>query len=464
LLRFFRINDPYRLVGLLVFLTLLYLGIFIDAPYLTYPELESFVIGERVTAGYSLYNELIDSTPPLTSWFYGLCDIIFGQSLTARHLTAFLILFFQSAFVGIVFINKKVFAENTYLPSLLFSLLAFISFDITQLTGELPAFGFFLLALNNLFKEIEFRVQRDETIANLGLFIGLSSLFSFSYAIYLPGVFLLLIIFTRTSPRKYLLLLFGFLLPHLVLAAAYYVGGSVKALWFTFYVPNFSFASSTLVSLTGILWLSAGPLTFLIIALVVLNRQAHLSKYQLQLFQALFLLLIIGLVKLIITKDLRPQHLLPLLPSASFFLTHFILSIRRKKLAELFLWLMVVAIATTAYLARYEKLEPINYKSLYVDSVEPVFQKKRVLILEHNPVYLKENTLATGFYNWSLCEDIFREPNYYENIILVHQQFSLEAPEVIVDPNNLMQAFFERLPALKSKYERADVGFWVIKN
>jgi hypothetical protein len=463
-LSFFRINDPYRLVGVLVILTLICLPLFIDSPGLTLPELDSFIIGEKIAEGFSPYSQLIDSTPPLASWFYGACDFVFGRSLTGRHIATFIILFLQSAFLGIVFIDKKVFAENTYLPAFLFSIFTCISFDILSLTAEIPAFGFLLLAINNLFKEIEFRVQRDETITMLGVYISLASLFSFSYFIYLPGILLILIIFTRTSPRRYLLLLVGFLLPHLMLASGYYLNGTLGQLWFNFYIPSLSFNTTALITAQSMLWLCGVPGIMLSIALFILNRQAHLTKYQLQLFQTFFLLLLIGAGKVFITDDLRPQNLLPLIPSVVFYLTHFVLSIRRKKFAELSLLLIVFAIPTVAYLAHYEKIESISFEKLLVGEA-PVGEKNTsILVLENNPVWFIENRLASGFYDWRLCEKIFTAPDYYENVLLVNTSLTADPPQRIVDSKNLMKGFFDRLPALAARYEKTAVGYSLKKN
>jgi hypothetical protein len=463
-LRFFRINDPYRLVGVLVISALICLPLFINSPGTTLPELESFIVGEKIADGFLPYNELIDSTPPLAAWFYGACDFVFGRSLAGRHLAAFIILFFQSAFLAIVFIDKKVFAENTYLPAFLFSILACISFDMLSLTAEIPAFGFLLLAINNLFKEIEFRVQRDETITMLGLFISLASLCSFSYSIYLPGIFLILIIFTRTSPRRYILFLVGFILPHLMLACGYYLHGSIEQLWFNFYIPSLSFYATKLISAQSMLWLCATPSVMLFVALFILNRQAHLTKYQLQLFQTFFLLLLIGVGKVFITDDLRPQNLLPLIPSVIFYLTHFILSIRRKKFAELSLWTLLIAIPTVAYLARYEKIEAISYNKLYVAENANLPKNLSVLVLDNNPEWYVTNKLATGFYDWRLCREIFNKPDYYDNVLLVNAAFTKETPQLIVDPKNLMKAFFDRLPALAAHYEKSAEGYRLKKN
>jgi hypothetical protein len=441
-------------------MTLLSLPLFIDTTPLTYPELKSFVIGEKVSEGNALYTELIESTPPLASWFYGLFDLVFGRSITIRHILAFLILFTQSAFLGIMLIDKKVFSENTYIPAFIFSLLAFISFDSLSLTADLMAFGFILLTLNNLFKEIEFRVQRDETIFSIGLFISLASLLSFSYSIYLPGTIIILAIFTRTTLRKYLLLIFGFLLPHLFLLCAYYLSNTLPELWQHFYLPNLRFSSQSLMDVYSLLLLCAMPLLYLFISLFILNRDARLTKYQSQIFQAMFLWFIVALIQVFFAEDRRPQSLIPLIPPVGFFLTHFLLLIRRRKFAEVNLWVLLVGIVTVAYLARYNKIERIQYKDLVVkESSSPQIKSKRILVLDHQPELFLNNRLAPSFYDWSLCQAIFAQPDYYEHLLMVHRSFEADFPEVIIDPKNLMKGFFEKLPALEARYEKSPEGY-----
>ena len=459
MLGYFRLNDPYRLVGLLVIMTLLSLPLFIDTTPLTYPELKSFVIGEKLREGSAMYTEFIDNTPPLATWFYRAFDFVFGRSLTMRHLFAFFILLTQSAFLGIILIDKKVFAENTYIPSFLFSLLAFISFDSLALTSDLLAFGFILLALNNLFKEIEFRLQRDETIFNLGLFISLASLLSFSYIIYLPGLLIILIIFTRNTPRKYLLMVFGFLLPHLAIISIYYLKGTLQHLWTHFYVHNLDFPSHSLMSGTSLLVLCAMPLLYLFISLFILNRDARLTKYQSQIFQAMFLWFVVALIQVLFTEERRPQSMIPLIPPVSFFLTHFLLLIRRRKFAELNLWVLTIGIVTLSYLARYNKVPSIQYEKMMVNEAKSALQNKRILVLSHQPDLFLQNKLGAPFYQWRMARDIFEHPDYVENVLFVNRSLTADLPEVIVDPKNLMEKFFERIPALKTKYEKSAEGY-----
>jgi hypothetical protein len=458
-LGYFRINDPYRLIGLLVIMTLLSLPLFIDTPNVTVTELKSFVVGERVNDGHGLYHGTIDSTPPLTSWFYGLFDMVFGRSLTARHIFAFIILFFQSAFLGVILIDKKVFSENTYIPSLLFSLLAFISFDSLALTGDLLAFGILLLALNNLIKEIEFRTPRDETSFNLGIFISLASMFSFSYVIYLPGVIVILWIFTRSSVRKYLLLVFGFVLPHLVLICIFNLNGHAQELWQNYYVHNLSFSSHDLMSTSSLLLLCTMPFIYLFVSLFVLNREARLTKYQSQIFQIMFLWFVVAFLQFFIASDFRPQSIITVLPPVSFFLTHFLLLIRRRKFAEMNTLILLTGIVTLAFLTRYNQIPQISYADLIVKESTTLVANKKILVLGDQPSAFKHNTLGSPFYDWDLSSPVFRNPDYYENLLLVHRSFEKEKPEVIIDPENLMNGFFVRLPQLKAQYVKTPEGY-----
>ena len=83
----------------------------------------------------------------------------------------------------------------------IFAILFTFSFDTIALTPELVGSGFLLLALNSLFKQLEFREQGNESIFNLGLYIGIASLFALSFAIFIVACSLILIFFTRSSAK-----------------------------------------------------------------------------------------------------------------------------------------------------------------------------------------------------------------------------------------------------------------------
>lgn len=453
MLRYFRINDPYRLLGLLIVLVLIYLPLFLDMPGMLYPELKSLVVGEKIVEGWTMYSEIIDLSGPLAAWFNGLIELVFGGSLFARRVLAFFVLFTQASFIGIMFADKKAFSENTYVPSLLYAILCFFSFDTLSLTPELLGMGFVLLALNNLFKEIEFREQRNESIFNLGIYIALASLFSFSYFVYLPGTLLILIIFTRHPARKYFLLICGFLIPHLLLLSIFYLQDASREMWQYYYLPNIALNSTRLISSSSLWLLGAVPLVYLLISLFTLNRDARLTKYQTQLVQSMFFWMIFSFLHVFFSRDIRPQSFITVIPSLSFFMTHALLVIQKKKFAEIGIWILLITTIGICYLSRYDVISA-DYSRMMVKDEKLSRPAKRILVLDDRIDVYKNYSLASPFFNWELSRDIFSTPEYYESVITVYNGLSQDPPDVIRDTDDKLKPFLERAPQLKRMYVR----------
>lgn len=454
MIRYFRINDPYRLIGLFILLLIIYFPLFLNDTDLSIPELKSLIVGEKQNEDYAMYIEVVDNTAPLAAWTHELLDTVFGRSVIVRHVLAFIIIFLQSAYLGIMFITKKVFSENTYIPSFLFSLLFFFSYDTLALSNELLGSGFLLLALNNLFQEIEFRNQRDESIFNVGICISLASLFAFSFIVYLFCAIVILLLFTRSTVRIFLLLVFGFLLPHLLTMSIGYLIGSASELWQYFYLSNLAFDRIEFVNAKTLLTLSAIPLTYLVISIVMLNREARFSKYQSQILQTVLLWIVFSFFFVLYTKDLRPQSLIVFIPGLSFLLTHFFLLIRRKKYVQMNSWILFLGIISIAYLARFQKIKSVDYSNLMVKNESGEIRGKRILVLDSTIHLYNHNYLATPYLNWDLSKDVFRNPNYYENVTQVFHSFKTDPPDVVIDKENLLKDFFDRMPEIKAEYIR----------
>ncbi len=314
--------------------------------------------------------------------------------------------------------------------------------------------GFVLLALNNLLKEIEFREQRNESIFNLGVYIALASLFSFSFFIYLRGALLILIIFTRHPPRKYFLLICGFLIPHLLLVSIFYLQDASAEIWQYYYLPNLALNSTRHISSSGLWLLGAVPLVFLLISLFMLNREARLTKYQTQLVQSMFFWMVFSFVHVFFSRDIRPQSFITVIPSLSFFITHSLLVIHKKKFAEIGIWILLVTTICISYLARYDVL-PVDYTRMMVKDEKLSGPAKRILVLDDRIDVYKNYSLASPFFNWELSEAIFSTPEYYESVITVYNGLRNDPPDVIRDPHDKLKPFLDRTPQLRQMYVRA---------
>ncbi len=461
MLRYFRINDPYRLLSLFLLLIFASLATLIYLPPMTLQELRDIVLGENV-GDKLLYVELIDNTAPMMAVTDGLLNFLFERSIRSRHVFALVVLFFQAAYFGILLINNKAYSESSYVPSLIFGFLSFFSFDLLSASPELFASTLLLLALNNLFKEIEFRVDRDSIVLNLGVFLGMASLFVFSYTVFLLGSIFILVVFARTKLRKVLLTLFGYGIVHAGVFVLYYCYGEVEDLWVNFYVSNFSRIGVGLMDLKSLFILASVPGAYLLFSIFMLTREARFTKYQSQLFQVMFLWLAIALVQAWITPERTPHTFLTFIPPVAYFTSYYLLLIRRKWISETMLWIFILGIMTMNILAANNLVSSINYSGLFPKnpSIDAAVAQKKVMIIGDNISLLKSNRLSGYFLNWDLSKKYFEQPDYYENIIKVNKAFATDPPDVIVDELGLMDPFLEKIPILKQAYRKEDRIYW----
>jgi hypothetical protein len=194
----------------------------------------------------------------------------------------------------------------------------------------------------------------------------------------------------------------------------------------------------------------------------MLNREARLTKYQTQLVQSMFFWTIFSFLHLFFAKDIRPQSFITVLPGLSFFMTHSLLVIHKKKFAEMGVWILLITTVCISYLARYDALG-VDYSNLLVKDEKLKLAGQRVLVLDNDLSVYKNYDFASPFFNWELSDDIFSSPDYYDNVIKVYKGLTNDPPDVIRDRDDKLKPFLDRIPDLKKKYVRQN-GFYVKKS
>ncbi len=179
----------------------------------TVQELNFMLVGEKIADGAAMYSQVWETTAPLSAMVYGALDLIFGRSQVAYIIGAWLLICIQVFFFNRLVLSNKVYNENTYIPGLIYGILASLNPDFFSLTPVLMATTFLLPALNNIFSHIEVRAKRDEQILYIGLYVGLAYLFYLPMVIIGLGVLVVFVLFTGTVTRRYLMLIYGLLLP-----------------------------------------------------------------------------------------------------------------------------------------------------------------------------------------------------------------------------------------------------------
>ena len=124
-------------------------------------------------------------------------------------------------------------------------------------------------------------------------------------------------------------------------------------------------------------------------------------------------------------------------------------------MAEFTIWAFIISITTIMYLARYNRIVSVKYDALFPK--QTAYDKiagKRVAILGTDWGLFQNNKMATGFYDWKLAQPVFKELDYFDNVVRIDKAFTNHPPEIVVDEGDLMKEVFERIPKLRRQYTR----------
>ena len=208
------------------------------------------------------------------------------------------------------------------------------------------------------------------------------------------------------------------------------------------------------------------PIVYFVFAMFMLNREAHFTKYQSQLFQVMFLWLLVAVIHVFVVRELSPQSFIIFIPSLAYLVSHYLLLIRRKWIAEGMLWIFLISLVSMSVLTRYGRIKSVNFEALFPKPslYEKTIKDKRIMVLTDDLAIYNQNKLAGYFLDWHLSKTIFQEPDFYENILLINEAFEKDPPEIIVDPNDLIKNVLERIPAIKPLYKREGEFYIRINN
>lgn len=457
MLSFFRINDPYRLIGVLFFLLLLRLPYFIYGQELTVIELNWLLIGEKLGNGAIMYRDVWDHTAPMAAGFYWIIDLVFGRSVLAHHIISIILVWVQCFLFNNLLLNNKAYNENTYIPALVYAVLMNLFFDFYTLSPILMSQTFILMAINNIFKRIDNKTK-DQFFLNTGIFLGLAALFYLPSVVIFFSMLLSLLLFTGSIARRYLLMIYGFVLP-ISLCWLYYFWHGAHREFISQFVSSVLFIKPTIYySFTSLLLVSAVPVLFMLLAGYQLVRYSRYVNFQVRFQYVMFFMLVLSLTTFYFSKVFAPFQLIIFVPATAFFINHYFLLLRRRFLADIFFLVFIALIAGINYSASYDLggfRRILQYERFIVQETvyDQLVEGKSVLYLGPDKSVFKSASHSSPFLDWDLSQQILREPGYYDNITYIYKHLSEELPEVIIDPNNLLPPLFDRMPGIASQYQ-----------
>jgi hypothetical protein len=465
LLKYFRINDPYRLIVLFILMLAVRLPVMISSDFLTYPELYNQLVGQRMGEGFKLYSEIWAVTGPFSGVVFGMIDLLFGKSQLTFQLVALIIVSFQCFLFNKMLLISKAFKENTYIPGVAYGILMSWFFDQYTLTPAILGLTFVLIAINGVLYHMDVKAKRDEHLLYIGLHLGVGILFYLPYVIFIPLILLGFLFFTGTVARRYVLFLYGALLP-LFLGIMYYMfTGRLREVVMQYVYTLFDYPATMYFTWLELAIIFVLPAFFSLAGILKVIQGARLTVFQSNLSQFMILWLIFAAVYLFLTKIISPGYLVIFIPPTAFFISHYFFSVKKKWMAEVLFLVFMAGPVFFSLGTIFDFFITSEYVGTSKYIVEPSSHEsrvagKRILVLSNELRPYLNAQVASPFLDYQLARDVFTQPEYYDNLSLIADGFSTDMPEVIIDPNEIMEPIFNLTPVLARSYRKVEDGLY----
>jgi hypothetical protein len=467
LLSFFRINDPYRLVGVLILLLLIRLVFFWLGVPTIIPEIKWLTIGEKLTEGGVMYQSVWDNTAPLAALVYKWIFVLFGKTTTPYRVISIILVIIQAGIFNAMFLKNKAYNSNTYVPALIYVLFMNISFDFFTLPPILMAMTFILLAMNNLFKRMD-NQTKDEIFILIGVYIGLATLFFLPSIFYFLVTLISILIYTSSIFRRIMLMIYGFAIVILLACIYYYWYDGLTIFITQFFGSAFILETYYFVAFTDFIILSTIPISIFIVAYYKMNINGRFINFQMKIQRVMLFYLLSGFLAMFMIKDFTTFQLIYFIPSVAFFVAHYLLTIRNWLKAEasiLFIFTLIIVSCIFPLKGFLYTDKFASYDELIVNPspIDLLVSDKKVLVIGNNISTYSNSRLATPYLNSQYAVYHLSNPNYYDNLTSIFRNFSADMPEVIIDEIGLVPMLFMNMPTIASQYDKKENSIYILK-
>jgi hypothetical protein len=467
LLQFFKANAFYQIFSLIFLLLLVRLPSFLfDVPLLI-PELKWQLTGEQLAAGNLLYVDVLDNIGPFSGMIYGLVHYFVGRSTTAYHNLALILTAIQIFYFTLLVHKKSVFKERNYVPGLVLILFFSLSFDFYTLSPALMGNTFLLLAFGSFLSQIE-RNGASDDVFEIGVFIGIAFLFYPPLFIFFLWIMLALNLFTGAKIRQQFLVIFGLLLPILLVGIWYFIDGHFGNYYRFFLLQVFEKRQFILNDFKGLLVSFIIPLVIGVLGFFMVLGSSKYNNFQTRSQQVILLWFLAAILSIALMPFLAPMQFITFVVPLAYFAILYFANFKKIWIAELIFLFVFIAVLFINYQAFIPKFANVNLAKLdklriSENKKDKDIENKKVLVLGNDLSPYIANKTATPYINWNLSKTEFVNIDNYENVINIIHNFDKDPPQIIFDQENLLEKVFQRIPKLAVKYKKIREGVFALK-
>ena len=460
MVKFLRTNDPFRIIGLLFILGICRLPIFIYEIPLSIQELNWMVLGEKLSKGFLLYQDIWENTAPLSAATYALMHLSFGKSQLAYQIMALVLTFGQAMFFNYICRKNELFNEKSYLPAAIYLILMHLFFDFFTLSPVLLSATFLLFAIDNVLYHIK-QETSDTGIFNTGFYISLASIFYFPCTLFVLFPMFAFLLFSRTSFRQYLVLLIGYGFPTGLTLLFFYWYDAQGAFMTNFIWSYIYLQPESIYAAPVFMVILIVPLSIVSMAILGLIGSNKHVNYQVICQQLMFFWIILSLAFFTFSEKKGAYQLIPAIPAMTFFITHYLIMVKKKFMAELAFLALTFSTVYVTYDSLYGGILEhtiINTNETFVKNYQydHLLKNSKIVVFGPNHSIFRYNSLATPYLNWGLAENHFGNLDSYNNVVGIYENFKKDMPDYIIDEEGIAEKVFERIPQLAAAYELSD--------
>ncbi|HSI75828.1 MAG TPA: hypothetical protein VK957_08030 [Lunatimonas sp.] len=466
MLQFFKVNDPFRLLGILLFVVLLRLPyIWLDMPLLQ-PEMIWMLIGERLVGDYAMYSQIMDDTGPLSALVYWALYSLFGRSLWAYHGVAGIIILFQVIYLNFLFIRFKSFQENSYLPAIVMLALFHLSYDFLILSPSLMGNTFILLAFGQLFSHTNINRNSTESVLLLGLYGGFALCFHFPLVVFFPFMVICGVFISGFNFQQLSLSVTSYFIPVSMYAVYTFWTDSLGDFYREFVLASRQVAQVVHVPYNEILILFAFPIILSLIGLVLTFGLRKMYVNQQKQSQLIVIYFICSCCAVFLANRTITYQFLGLVPVFTYYLVHLLWVSKRKYKQRVIFYAYLLIIPLIGYGWLYLKKNEFEAFSSYAiigKDRHQIQDGARVLVLGKDLGYYQNAVPATPFINIGLAKQYLHDMEDYGKKTKVFRHFMEESPQFIIDEEGVFAQILPYFPQLEQRYELVSDGIYQLK-
>ena len=462
MIKFFKVNDPYRFGILTIAFIIIRSIIFYFGSPLTQIELPFLLAARTIAEGKWLYKDVWETTEPLTTFVYYLLPKA-PENFTVFSYWINVTLIIFNAFYANYFLQKlDIFLDKTFLPALFYILISLTFFELNVVSAPLLASSFLLFVLNNAFSFL--KKENYYRLYDSGFFLGIASLFFLPCIAFIPSVLITLLVFTRSQGKGYFLFVLGFLFPWALTCIVFlwieglneFIDIFIKHYFSNF--KEFTFSTETL-------FIFLLPITLFFTG-VIFSLRGNLREINFQSVSRKFLIfwLVGGIVCCLISTSKSFSLIYIIIFPLTFFYTFNFLQIKKYLIPDLIIFAFIFFSVYLQYRCLSGTLWQNSVYKFKVNKLhDTLIDGKKIWVSGENQEHYLYANLSGKYLNWNVSKEDFNNIDKFYGIENIRKNFYLDLPEFIIDDSLRMPGIFNKIPQLKNKYVLKDKGIYALQ-